>query len=162
MLARRLVVCPLCLLEYHLDVSVFLTLINQESLSASKKSGLQVRPCKSKMVNSSSAKMWHVLCRYLWIAIIYNVTYSLALYALLLFYLGTHDLLAPFNPLLKFAMVKLVVFLTFWQVLCLLTAFQPTDLCPCKTLWPKMSATTAIFSTCSLFIVDKVALKPDE
>lgn len=54
--------------------------------------------------------------RYLWIAIIYNFTYSAALYALLLFYLGTHELLAPFNPLLKFAMVKMVVFLTFWQV----------------------------------------------
>ena len=55
-------------------------------------------------------------CRFLWIAIIYNITYSVALYALLLFYLGTHELLAPFNPLLKFAMVKMVVFLTFWQV----------------------------------------------
>lgn len=46
----------------------------------------------------------------------YNLTYSVALYALLLFYLGTHELLAPFNPLLKFALVKSVVFLTFWQV----------------------------------------------
>jgi hypothetical protein len=51
----------------------------------------------------------------LWITIIYNVTYTLALYALVLFYMGTHELLAPFNPLLKFAVVKAVVFLTFWQ-----------------------------------------------
>lgn len=56
-------------------------------------------------------------CRYLWITIIYNVTYTMALYALVLFYMGTHELLAPFNPLLKFAVVKAVVFLTFWQVL---------------------------------------------
>ena len=47
---------------------------------------------------------------------VYNITYSVALYALVLFYLGTHDLLAPYNPLLKFALVKSVVFLTFWQV----------------------------------------------
>jgi hypothetical protein len=47
--------------------------------------------------------------------VVYNVTYSIALYALVLFYLGTHDLLAPYNPLLKFALVKSVVFLTFWQ-----------------------------------------------
>ena len=53
--------------------------------------------------------------RYLWVTIIYNVTYSVALYALVLFYMGTHELLAPFNPLLKFAIVKMVVFLTFWQ-----------------------------------------------
>ena len=46
---------------------------------------------------------------------VYNMTYSIALYALVLFYLGTHDLLAPYNPLLKFALVKSVVFLTFWQ-----------------------------------------------
>ena len=57
-----------------------------------------------------------LLGRYLWITIIYNVTYTCALYALLLFYMGTHELLAPFNPLLKFAVVKSVVFLTFWQV----------------------------------------------
>ena len=56
------------------------------------------------------------LHRYLWLTIIYNVTYSLALYALLLFYLGAHDMLLPYNPLLKFALVKLVIFLTFWQV----------------------------------------------
>ena len=54
--------------------------------------------------------------RYLWITIIYNLTYTTALYALLLFYMGTHDLLAPFKPMLKFTVVKLVVFLTFWQV----------------------------------------------
>jgi hypothetical protein len=39
-----------------------------------------------------------------------------ALFALLMFYLGTHDMLAPFNPLLKFILVKSVVFFTFWQV----------------------------------------------
>ena len=60
------------------------------------------------------AAVW--LRRYLWITIIYNITYTVALYALLLFYMGTHELLAPFNPLLKFTVVKMVVFLTFWQV----------------------------------------------
>lgn len=60
--------------------------------------------------------MEHFMCRYLWITIIYNITYTLALYSLVLFYMGTHELLAPFNPLLKFAVVKAVVFLTFWQV----------------------------------------------
>jgi Organic solute transporter Ostalpha len=48
--------------------------------------------------------------------VFYNITYSMALYALLLFYLGTHELLAPFNPLIKFILVKSVIFLTFWQV----------------------------------------------
>ena len=60
--------------------------------------------------------MYAVRRRYLWITIVYNITYSVALFALLMFYLGTHDMLAPFNPLLKFILVKSVVFFTFWQV----------------------------------------------
>ena len=47
--------------------------------------------------------------------IVYNITYTTALYGLLLFYLGTHELLAPFKPLLKFALVKSVIFLSYWQ-----------------------------------------------
>jgi hypothetical protein len=34
----------------------------------------------------------------------------------MLFWIGASELLAPFNPLLKFILVKTVVFLTFWQV----------------------------------------------
>jgi hypothetical protein len=58
---------------------------------------------------------WSASGSYLWITIIYNITYTLALYALLLFYMGTHELLEPFKPLLKFVLVKSVIFLTFWQ-----------------------------------------------
>ena len=58
---------------------------------------------------------WSPAGSYLWITIIYNITYTLALYALLLFYMGTHELLEPFRPLLKFILVKSVIFLTFWQ-----------------------------------------------
>ena len=54
-------------------------------------------------------------CGYLWVQILYNVSYTLALYALLVFYLGAHDALEPYSPLLKFVLVKAVVFLTFWQ-----------------------------------------------
>lgn len=58
---------------------------------------------------------WSPSGSYLWITIVYNITYTLALYALLLFYMGTHELLEPFRPLLKFVLVKSVIFLTFWQ-----------------------------------------------
>ena len=54
-------------------------------------------------------------CSYLWVTIIYNLTYTVALYGLLLFYLGTHELLVPFKPLLKFVLVKAVIFLSYWQ-----------------------------------------------
>ena len=58
---------------------------------------------------------WSASSSYLWITIVYNITYTIALYALLLFYMGTHELLEPFRPLLKFILVKSVIFLTYWQ-----------------------------------------------
>ena len=58
---------------------------------------------------------WGVNSGYLWITLVYNVTYSWALFSLLLFYMGTRDLLKPHKPVLKFVCVKSVVFATFWQ-----------------------------------------------
>lgn len=56
-----------------------------------------------------------LLPSYFYISIAYNVCYTLALMGLVLFWSGASELLAPFNPLLKFIVVKTVVFLTFWQ-----------------------------------------------
>eukprot|EP00898_Chlorokybus_atmophyticus_P000981 jgi/Chlat1/1884/Chrsp145S02204 len=52
---------------------------------------------------------------YLYISIVYNITYTIALYSLLLFYAATRELLAPFKPLVKFVCIKAVVFATYWQ-----------------------------------------------
>ncbi|XP_072967293.1 uncharacterized protein [Typha angustifolia] len=52
---------------------------------------------------------------YLYITIIYTLSYTMALYALALFYMACRDLLRPFNPVPKFIMIKSVVFLTYWQ-----------------------------------------------
>lgn len=52
---------------------------------------------------------------YLYITIIYNISVSLALYSLFLFYFATRDLLQPYEPLLKFFTIKSVIFLSFWQ-----------------------------------------------
>jgi hypothetical protein len=52
------------------------------------------------------------------------VSYTFALYGLLLFWIGAGELLAPFSPLLKFVLVKTVVFLTFWQVRMLICKTQ--------------------------------------
>lgn len=52
---------------------------------------------------------------YIYITIIYNISVSLALYGLFLFYFATRELLTPFEPVLKFCTVKSVIFLSFWQ-----------------------------------------------
>lgn len=53
---------------------------------------------------------------YLYLTIIYTISYTMALYALALFYFACRDLLQPFNPVPKFIIIKSVVFLTYWQV----------------------------------------------
>ncbi|KAJ8384134.1 hypothetical protein AAFF_G00208360 [Aldrovandia affinis] len=52
---------------------------------------------------------------YLYVTIVYNISVSLSLYALFLFYFATRALLVPYSPVLKFFMVKSVIFLSFWQ-----------------------------------------------
>ncbi|XP_051132908.1 uncharacterized protein LOC127252672 [Andrographis paniculata] len=52
---------------------------------------------------------------YLYLTIIYTISYSVALYALVLFYMACRDLLHPYNPVPKFIIIKSVVFLTYWQ-----------------------------------------------
>ena len=54
---------------------------------------------------------------YGYLAFMYNVCYTVALYGLLLFYVAAADLLEPHKPILKFVVVKSVVFFTFWQSL---------------------------------------------
>jgi len=52
---------------------------------------------------------------YLYTTLIYNISISVALYALFLFYSATKELLRPYDPALKFFSVKSVIFLSFWQ-----------------------------------------------
>eukprot|EP01084_Bolivina_argentea_P316423 548480_1 len=48
---------------------------------------------------------------------LYNVSYTLALYGLFLFYVATKDEMNSFSPVKKFLAVKAVVFMTYWQAL---------------------------------------------
>ena len=58
---------------------------------------------------------WSLANGYIYSTIIYNVSVSLALYALFLFYFATKDLLRPYEPVLKFFTIKSVIFLSYWQ-----------------------------------------------
>ena len=61
---------------------------------------------------------------YVYVMLVMNVCYAVALYGLIIFYLAAQDLLKPFKPVVKFVLIKGVIFFTFWQgfVLALLTS----------------------------------------
>jgi len=52
---------------------------------------------------------------FLYVQVVYNISYTLALYGLGLFYGACKQVLAPHRPIRKFLVVKAVIFLSFWQ-----------------------------------------------
>jgi len=52
---------------------------------------------------------------YLYSTIIINISVTIALYVVVLFYQAAAEELAPYKPLLKFTSIKIVVFFCFWQ-----------------------------------------------
>ena len=60
---------------------------------------------------------WHTDgCQYFNL-VVYNLSYTTALYGLFLFYLATKTLLVGFSPVGKFSAVKVIVFATYYQSL---------------------------------------------
>ena len=58
---------------------------------------------------------YNLHCGFPWLAFINNLSVSLSLYFLVLFYKATEERLAPFNPFIKFVTVKAILFFSFWQ-----------------------------------------------
>ena len=56
---------------------------------------------------------YNLHCGFPWLAFINNISVSLSLYFLVLFYLATEERLAPFNPFYKFLTVKAILFFSF-------------------------------------------------
>jgi len=52
---------------------------------------------------------------YLWSGIIYNVSVTVSLYSLGLFWVCMHEDLKPFRPVPKFLCIKLIIFASYWQ-----------------------------------------------
>lgn len=52
---------------------------------------------------------------YLWIGIFYNLSVSLSLYSLAMFWVCMHEDLKPFRPMPKFLCIKLIIFASYWQ-----------------------------------------------
>ncbi|KYQ99696.1 transmembrane protein [Tieghemostelium lacteum] len=52
---------------------------------------------------------------YMWLTIVENISVSLSLYFLVLYYQAMKDDLKPFKPLGKFLCIKSIIFFSFWQ-----------------------------------------------
>ena len=52
---------------------------------------------------------------YFWSGIIYNISVTVSLYSLGLFWVCMHDDLKPFRPVPKFLCIKLIIFASYWQ-----------------------------------------------
>ncbi|KAI1346862.1 DUF300 domain protein [Xylaria sp. FL0043] len=52
---------------------------------------------------------------YLWTAVVYNVSVTVSLYSLGLFWVCMHGDLVPFRPVPKFLCIKLIIFASYWQ-----------------------------------------------
>ncbi|KKK17361.1 DUF300 domain protein [Aspergillus ochraceoroseus] len=52
---------------------------------------------------------------YLWTGIVYNISVTISLYSLAMFWVCLHNDLAPFRPVPKFLCVKLIIFASYWQ-----------------------------------------------
>lgn len=69
---------------------------------------------------------WQADKGYLYATIINNICVSTSLYCLAQFYQVAKEELKPYRPLLKFAVIKMIVFFCYWQsvVIAILVAFQ--------------------------------------
>lgn len=52
---------------------------------------------------------------HLYVAIINNVSITISLFFLILFYRAAEERLKPFNPFAKFLCIKAILFFSFWQ-----------------------------------------------
>jgi hypothetical protein len=52
---------------------------------------------------------------YLWLGILYNVSVTLSLYSLAMFWVCMSQDLQPFRPVPKFLCIKLIIFASYWQ-----------------------------------------------
>ena len=52
---------------------------------------------------------------YLWIGILYNISVTLSLYSLAMFWVCMSQDLKPFRPVPKFLCIKLIIFASYWQ-----------------------------------------------
>lgn len=74
-----------------------------------------------------AAGLYYLTFYQYFVAIVYNISYTYALYCLYVFYLATSRLISEFRPVLKFASIKVIVFATYYQSLLVKASTLPVE-----------------------------------
>lgn len=83
---------------------------------------------------------------YMWLGIVYNISISISLYCLALFWYCLLEDLRPFRPLPKFLCIKIIIFFSYWQGV-LLAILVWTGLIPSVGYYTPDNIATAIQNT---------------
>ena len=68
-----------------------------------------------KLTNTYQEGYLGVTSGYLWVGILYNLSVTLSLYSLAMFWVIMANDLKPFRPVPKFLCIKLIIFASYWQ-----------------------------------------------
>ena len=79
---------------------------------------------------------------FVYMTIVYNISITFAFTALIYFYIGARDQLREHDPLLKFACIKGVIFLSYWQSL-IIAVMDAAGWLPPISFWEKGEKTRA-------------------
>ena len=96
------------------------------------------------------------------LVVVYNISYSLAIYYLVLYYLATKTLLQGFHAVGKFAAVKIIVFATYYQSL-LVAAVPGMDVLGSSESWNDfiLCVEMALFAIMHMKVFSHKEFKPD-
>jgi hypothetical protein len=72
---------------------------------------------------------------YFYCTLAYNLSITVALYGLVLFYSSTKELLSKYHPVLKFLSIKSIIFLSFWQGGCASDIHTCMSVCLYSVRW---------------------------
>ncbi|QDZ22137.1 subunit alpha of organic solute transporter [Chloropicon primus] len=130
--------CTCCLkdlLKIDINNPLFLRMIRQGVMQyIFVKIILAVFQIVLKCVGKYEEQLLNFESGYVYCVVVYNVSIAIALYSLVVFYLATKKYLKPYRPVLKFALVKIIIFVTFWQGLVIKTLFMFHVIEPLKGL----------------------------
>jgi len=112
--------------------------------------GCTLAAVATQAFNLYCLESWSPRYSHVWTSFLISISVTIAMYAVLQFYVTMKEELSPYKPLMKFFAVKAVVFLTFWQesslsILTMAGVIKPTSYWSAAEIQVGISAILACF-----------------